>query len=229
MPATPYYDHAGIQIYHGDARDVLPQVPDIADAVLTDPPYGVGMHAFIDDFSKVKTIVQRCGGGLAAIFMSPRRVVQLAQQLEPSWTFERVLWMHKVADISMPWHGWLMNSEAICLFSRSFAEWPDDVTYHRDVYDVAPWGTHGHPTSKPLWVVQDVLEKICRRAVLDPFMGSGTTLLAAKRLSRRAIGIDIEERYCELAANRLAQDILPLNTDAPLTPQQSELFTGQIP
>ena len=69
---------------------------------------------------------------------------------------------------------------------------------------------NGHPCPKPvewmLWLVKWV--SLEDETILDPFMGSGTTLVAAKQLGRRAIGIEIEERYCEIAANRLRQEVL---------------------
>ena len=67
-----------------------------------------------------------------------------------------------------------------------------------------------HPTPKPLNVIRWVVSRLPDGTVLDPFMGSGTTLVAAKSLGRRAIGIEIEERYCEIAANRCRQEVLGL-------------------
>ena len=71
-------------------------------------------------------------------------------------------------------------------------------------------GTATHPTQKPEGIVRPLIEYSCPPdgMVLDPFMGSGTTLRAAKDLGRKAIGIEIEERYCEIAAKRMAQEVL---------------------
>ena len=217
---TPYYEHAGITIYHGDCRDILLHVK--ADLVLTDPPYGVGLVAFNDDFSLVCPALETCHASIMACFMSPARLGQLLFGLS-SWHFERVLWMEKVADLSFPWRGWLMDSEAIAIFSRPDATWPAPLVYSRDCYHVAPWGKSGHPNAKPLSVVRDIILKIGGDLILDPFMGSGTTLVAAKQLGRKAIGIEIEERYCEIAAKRLAQEVLPLDP-APPEPQQAGLL-----
>src|SRR5690349_3231535 len=108
---TPYYEHAGITIYHGDCREILPELA-ACDLLLTDPPYGVGMDSFNDDFSIVPAALKMAKACLMASFMSPGRLYEFCKALDGSWEFERALWMEKSADISFPWRGWLMNSEA---------------------------------------------------------------------------------------------------------------------
>lgn len=82
--------------------------------------------------------------------------------------------------------------------------------FHHDSYRFGQPGKVDHPTQKPLALLSRIVRSMVPvdGSVLDPFMGSGTTLRAAKDLGRRAIGIEIEERYCEIAANRLAQGVL---------------------
>lgn len=209
----PYYEQDGIVIFHGDCRDILPTLePGSIDLVLTDPPYGVGMTAFNDDFDAV-TALNESPGAIAAVFTSPRRIVELANVLT-SWSFNRVLSMHKTADMAAPWRGWCMNTESILILSRSGATWPDPTDYRSDVYTVGPWERAGHPNGKPLSVIRDIARRLSTDTILDPFMGSGTTLRAAKDLGRKAIGIEIEERYCEIAAKRLQQAVLPLEAFA---------------
>ena len=73
----------------------------------------------------------------------------------------------------------------------------------------------GHPSPKPLRLMRWLVKSIDAGTILDPFMGSGTTLRAAKDLGRKAIGVELSERYCEIAAKRLAQEVLPFGaTDA---------------
>jgi site-specific DNA-methyltransferase (adenine-specific) len=73
------------------------------------------------------------------------------------------------------------------------------------------WSAHkptGHPAEKPVALMQWVVSRCLSSVVLDPFMGSGTTLVAAKALGRKAIGVEVDERYCEIAARRLSQEVL---------------------
>ena len=80
--------------------------------------------------------------------------------------------------------------------------------YQDDVRDTL--SNREHPTQKPLRLMQELVELFTNigEIILDPFMGSGTTLLAAKNLARKSIGIEIEEKYCEIAAKRLRQEVL---------------------
>lgn len=203
----PYYDDGRVTIYHGDCRE-LPVLLERVDAVVTDPPYGVGMKDFDDDFEATIDGLVMANAGLAAVFMSPRRVCELAARLKDAWKYERLLWMHKEADMAAPWRGWCMNSEAIMVLSAEEPWWPTPQTYRSDVYRVGPWERTGHPNGKPLAVVRDLVFRLAASSVIDPFMGSGTTLRAAKDLGIRAIGIEVEERYCEMAAKRMGQEVL---------------------
>lgn len=206
---TPYYQDDWVTIFHGDCREILPGRG--ASVLITDPPYGVGMADFDDDFDAGCEGVNLCPANRAAVFQSPRRVFDFVRQV-PSWRFERLLWMHKSADIAAPWRGWCMNSEAICVLSRRRDDWPQPETYRSDLYTVGPWERAGHPNGKPVSVIGDLIARLSlpHESVIDPFMGSGTTLVAAKAHGRRAFGIEIEERYCEIAARRCAQEVLAL-------------------
>jgi len=225
----PYYEHAGITIFHGDCREVLPSL--VADAVVTDPPYGVGLagkrakqrdggvtvrqltYGMIDDTeeyveSVVVPVIRElvAHGGRVALTPGTRCMWLYPKPVDVGCFFS-------AAGTGMGSWGFSCCQPILyygkCPFlERALGSRPNSLgqTYPNDANEVA------HPCAKPLrqwrWLVNRV--SLDGETVMDPFMGSGTTLLAAKGLGRNAIGIEIEERYCEIAAKRLQQEVLPL-------------------
>lgn len=206
----PYYEHGGITIYHGDCRNVLPSVWFGADAVVTDPPYGHG-----DKWSggtwatnpiyelAFKWDAKPVDADLLALVIASAPVAIVwggnYYTLPPSrcWlSWAKTSLMETMADFELAW----TNLDRP---SKQFRE-------HRN-----PDGEREHPTQKPISLMRWCLGFVPGDgAIIDPFMGSGSTLRAAKDVGRRAIGIEIEERYCEIAAKRLAQEVLPLESPA---------------
>ena len=207
----PYYDHAGITIYHGDCRDF---VTLRADAVVTDPPYGINWvprvnhrgddQVWIDD----KQFDPRpwLSVGRYHLFWGAQYFSDKVPVSE-SW----LTWVKRPinADFSRDSRSYATTELAWCDFGCKPAfichVWDGGMRAGK-----AQNRTFCHPSQKPLEVMAWCVEKLPTdaAAVLDPFMGSGTTLVAAKEAGRRAIGIEIEERYCEVAAKRLAQEVL---------------------
>ena len=223
----PYYGpHSGITIYHADCRDVLPEL--MADVVVTDPPYGLGAltgteakrraknvyaGAFHDTEEYVSTVVipalvvalEQCGGrgaltpGVRCIALYPR-----ARDLGG---------FYQPATVGMgPW---------------GFASFHPVLFYGKDPYagvhvtcTMVPLtegpSDNGHPCAKPISACRWMIAKASKpgETILDPFAGVGSFMVAAKHMYRGAIGIEIEERYCEIAAKRLAQEALPLEMGA---------------
>ena len=204
---TPYYDRDGITIYCADCRDVLPTLGPV-DLVLTDPPYGIAYDA---SHKKYHNGIDR---GDAAWDKEP---------FDPSHllTFKRlILWGGNCFSSRLPdstgWLCWVKTARDHANIRQSDMElaWTNCIRRPRVFHhlwigayrDSESGKRNVHPTQKPI-----ALMKWCIRiagedeVILDPFMGSGTTLVAAKALGRKAIGIEISEKYCEIAVKRLAQ------------------------
>jgi len=197
----PYYEEAGITIYHGDCREVLPGLT--ADVVVTDPPYGIG-------FAGQPTKWQRLAGAAPESWDDSRP--DLAQALAAAPV--ACVWGGNYFALP-PSRGWLIWTKPDAPPSMGSVEmaWTNLDRNARHInHSIGATNAErvGHPTQKPLRVMLWCLSLMPPGTVLDPFMGSGTTLRAAKDLGRRAIGIEIEERYCEIAAQRLSQEVLPL-------------------
>lgn len=228
---TPYYEHGGITIYHGDCRDVLPSIAQ-ADAMITDPPYGCGLS--VDYAKRFKPGVGDWWNRLDRSG-NPRHVALHgdSEPFDPAHLLAfgapaKVLWGGNWFANRLPESGgWWVWDKRNGRRDVSEADWPMGEgeiawanigkgvrifrhTWFGLIRDSEP-GSHLHPTQKPVALMAWCIEQAKVPAgglIVDPYCGSGPTLRAAKDSGRRAIGVEIEEHYCEKAAKRLSQEVL---------------------
>ena len=209
----PYYDHAGVTIYHGDCREVLPEI-DGYETVVTDPvwpnstPDLVGADRPRDLLAESARLWQCKRAAVHLGCASDPRVLTAIPDRLP---FFRVCWLEyaRAAYIGRLLHA----SDVAYLFGEPPAVEPGRVLIPGKCVDPDSKGKQSdHPTPRKLGHVVWLIGKWTDPSdtVLDPFAGSGTTLVAAKHCGRRAVGIEIEERSCEMAADRLAQEVMAL-------------------
>jgi len=239
MMIKPYYIADGITIYKGDCRDILPHLPKV-DLVLTDLPYGLdyqsnwgaatgnlkakikndSLEEYLDMLIWFKELLEIimldnsegyvfCGGGGGG---SP--------VLAHAWLEYKKSNIFKVKNllvwdknyVGMGWD-WRFQYETIFQLQRGHGLNNNmDGSSRGNVLrcnNVIPQAGH-HPTEKPVGLIKQILIPKPSKLVLDPFMGSGTTLVAAKQLGREAIGIELEREYCDIAIDRLRQGVLKL-------------------
>ncbi len=175
------------------------------DAVFADPPYGIGkkygesQSDSLDQFAET----MRWLAGLevpTAVTIPATRLYDIPR---PQWLG---VW-HKPASFGYWATPFFSHWEAVCFYSLG-----PEKRMQQDVWSVNPEKPNGHPTPKPMLLMTSLLRALDRDRILDPFCGSGTTLEAAKALGiGRAIGIEIEPKYCEIAVKRLRQEVLPLS------------------
>jgi DNA modification methylase len=212
---TPYYDHAGVTIYHGDCGDVISVLPK-ADAVITDPPYGINMAQGF----------RSSGRGFGG------RSKRTSRRYEGDWDRDRppselllsvvnagkkaILWGgNYFADVLPRTCKWLVwdKQQTMPSFSDAELAWTNLSGVAVKMFRLCGAGIMAaekkrfHPTQKPVDLMQWCVDLSEAQTIIDPFMGSGSTLVAAKNLGRRAIGVERDERFCEVAAKRLSQEV----------------------
>jgi site-specific DNA-methyltransferase (adenine-specific) len=210
----PYYQDDAVTIYHGDSRDLLPLLPAV-DLMATDPPYGIGDRwtksamvgkngssrlwgkgeTWDDDPIDLPLLMQAVSHGRRAIVWGGNYYAMPAARC---WLVWDKIQKFTGADAELAW----TNFDApVRVFRLSRVE-----AFANNAENVKR-----HPTEKPIrlmrWCLKMGTDEI-GDVVLDPFMGSGTTLRAAKDLGLRAIGVEREERYCQIAAERMGQEVL---------------------
>ena len=217
----PYYQDDFITLYHGDCLQHLDML-DQADVMVTDPPYGMDFQsgqrkgAKLDkikgdqDTTARDAVVESWGDRPALVFgrwsVAP-----------PAGERQRLIWWKEgnpgMGDLSIPFgpahedihligHGWDREATGLKRIGsvitttgvRGGAAGEENQT--------------GHPTPKPVPLMERLIERCPPGVIVDPFAGSGSTLRAAKNLGRKCIGFEIEEKYCEITAKRLAQEVL---------------------
>ena len=217
----PYYVDEHVTLYHGDCREITGWTS--ADVLVTDPPYGIGWKrgakkgrwdkgnagiANDDDTSLRDAALVLWGDRPAAVFGSFFAPEMAAKK--------HVLVFRKPPDSGVVGSttGWRRDLEPIYLAGI----WPRRAAHSSSLITTglraagnpsSPAGRFQHPHAKPLDVMETLISQCPPGVIADPFSGSGTTLVAARLQGRKAIGVELEERYCEIAARRLMQDALP--------------------
>lgn len=211
----PYYDDGkGIVIYNSDCREILPLL-DPVDLVLTDPPYGIGYITRFKDADRF--------GGIAGDDCPPPLTPEFWAAGE-----NHIIFGANCFPELLPHRGrWLCWDKRVVESADRMAGSPFELAWislksgfdkmvrvqHGGVVNSDSWGQpRVHPTQKPIKVMTHCLTIFPKaETILDPFMGSGTTLVAAKNLGRRCIGIELERAYCDIAIQRLSQEVLPFD------------------
>jgi DNA modification methylase len=213
----PYYSDDAVTIYHGDCRDVLPDLT--ADVVLTDLPYGIGLD-YGDEFDDSAEYLTELVVEALPMMQEAAPVVALTCGVANVWRYPEPKWILC----------WYMSNACASTGKWGFNQWQPVMVYGTDPYLSRRMGRRpdviitaapnngrdkllAHPCPKPTEAWNKVLLRVSPEqgeTVLDPFMGSGTTLRAAKDCNRKAVGIELDERWCELAAKRMAQEVLAL-------------------
>ena len=220
----PYYEQDGITIYHGDNLDILPELTH-HDAVITDPPWKIDLRSTSGTslwgdlanagrlLSMVLSECQRLTVDNGSVWMfhawkfSP--ALLRASDLV-GWPIESMLVWDRCWPNVGTMKGLRATYETIALWCHAnFAIANRSLT---DIwqYKWTPSDREYHPAEKPYGLIRQIIDITQAESVIDPFMGSGSTLLAAKYAGLRGTGIEIDEKYCEIAANRLQQHVMVL-------------------
>lgn len=218
----PYYSDDSVTLYHGDCLEVDAWLQ--ADVLVTDPPYGYahrsgggprGRATWKNteitndrDTSARDKVLAHWGDRPALVFGSWKRP-------RPSSARAVLIWDKGghagMGDLNLPWKP---NFEEIYVLGGGFSGRRDSgvLTGHHVAANEAAGRVHPH--EKPTTLMEALLAKCPPGTVADPFAGSGSTLVAARNLGRRVVGVEMDERYCEIAAKRLAQDVLDFGDTA---------------
>jgi DNA modification methylase len=200
--SAPYYEDESVTLFHGDCREITAWLE--ADVLVTDPPYGI---AYVSgwkpneiqgdsDLGLRDDVLARWGDRPAIVFGTWRVDRPAATRALLVW--DKGEWPG-MGDLKLPWGP---SHEEVYILGDGFTGTREGTVIRTNRI---PAARVDHPTPKPVSLMERLVQKCPAGVVADPFAGSGATLLGARAQGRRAIGVELEERYCEVIANRLAQ------------------------
>lgn len=211
-----YYEDEHVRLHHGDCLEIDAWLE--ADVLVTDPPYGmayesnmnrdrrnvkIGRPVVADDDTTARDNVLNLWRDRPALMFGRWNCPR------PANVRARLIWDKQpcgfMGDISLPWGA---AEEEIYVIGDGWVGKRSANVIRCQTLMSGDKSRPDHPTPKPVPLMESLLTKCPRGTIADPFAGSGSTLVAAKNLGRKAIGVELEERYCEIAAKRLAQDVL---------------------
>lgn len=218
----PYYAGGGIELYHGSALD-SPEKWTHATALITDPPYGIsygGKGAMRGDDSTMLRDITLLTWLSANGLEKPVAVFGSWKVPRPPQSKNRLIW-HKAGRMSEHLRmSWRPTDEEIYVWGDGWARGTSApgsvITTHEN--RASETRRLGHPTPKPLDLLRTLMSRLAPvdggHVIADPFAGSGSTLVAAASLGHKAVGVELDERYCEQIARRV-EYFLANGEDAP--------------
>lgn len=216
MTTKPYFQDADVTIYCGDCREILPELPKV-DLVLTDPPYNakdIGTHSKKYDTCTMQVSDEEYSAFCREWFELTRIHAEgmiFTPGTRNLWNYPQAKWVlcwHKPGAVAYNRTGGFGIWEPILLYgdTRRFTE--DFISQTPE--NLRPGPQREHPCPKNIkvwsWLIHNATES--GAIILDPFLGSGTTAVCAKKLGRKSIGIEISEKYCQIAVERLRQSVM---------------------
>lgn len=202
---APYYQDDLVTLYHGDCLSVTEWLA--ADVLVTDPPYGMAYRSgWVKDDRDIAGDEGTTARDTALELWGPRPAIVFGtwRVAKPEGVRQTGIWDKGddpgMGDLSMPWGS---SFEEFYVMGSGFVGKRGGAVIRAKKPPVN--NRPDHPTPKPVGLMESLIEKCPPGVVADPFAGSGATLIAARNLGRRVIGVELEKKYCELIAKRLSQ------------------------
>jgi site-specific DNA-methyltransferase (adenine-specific) len=211
----PYFQNELVTLYHGDCLEITDWVK--ADVLVTDPPYGIAWESgALNDKKHVRQNAEQSIASDENLEVRDKALALWGKKLGivfGTWKMERpknttnvLIWHKANKQPGVLTHPFYSNHEEIYVLGTGFTGKPMQSVITTNEHRGMQPKLVGHPTPKPIHLMEQLISKCPDGVIADPFAGSGATLIAARNLGRKVIGVELEEKYCELIANRLSQE-----------------------
>jgi site-specific DNA-methyltransferase (adenine-specific) len=197
----PYFQTALGELYHGDCLEIMPQLPKV-DLVLTDPPYGVNKAEWDGEYISAEKMFFDCAVG-AVVNCGEQNVSKCINAMGDNYRGLYYGWNQN--GMTRGPLGFMNVIVAVC-----GGKLKRGMNFCK--FTICDRTRKNHPSPKPIEYISSVVQRFSdvSDVILDSFIGSGTTAVACERLNRRWIGIELEEKYCEIAARRIEDEAAQL-------------------